>query len=158
MAERLKPFREEEKKRKQDLKRDLVTPIDYSPIDSDIYKCFISNQTGMCDAIGTWEQFKVIEERIARLCQENNGKYYKTKAKTAKFAIIFDPNAKVYSNVTAIKQMGYRVTTFEKALEYFGLSDLWDCKKMAQHEYELKKFIYEDTFHKPFPNRPPFRM
>ncbi len=151
MAERLKPFRAEEKKRKQGLKRDLVTPIDYSTIDSDIYKCFISNQTGMCDAIGTWEQFKVIEKRIARLCQENNGKYYKTKAKTAKFAIIFDPNAKVYSNVTGLRQMGYKVTTFEKALEYFGLSDLWDCKKMAQHEYELKKFTYEDTFHKSFP-------
>lgn len=105
----------------------------------------------MCDAIGTWEQFKVIEERIARLCQENNGKYYKTKAKTAKFVIIFDPNAKVYSNVTSLKKMGYKVTTFEKALEYLGLSDLWDCKKMAQHEYELKKFMYEDTFHKPFP-------
>ena len=105
----------------------------------------------MCDAIGTWEQFKVVEKRIARLCQENNGKYYKTKAKTAKFAIIFDPNAKVYSNVTGLRQMGYKVTTFEKALEYFGLSDLWDCKKMAYHEYELKKFTYEDTFHKSFP-------
>lgn len=151
MAERLKPFRAEEKKRRQDLKRDLVTPIDYSTIGSDIYRCFISNQTGMCDAIGTWEQFKIIEERIARLCQENNGKYYKTKARTAKFAIIFDPNAKVYSNVTGLKQMGYKVTTFEKALEYFGLSDLWNCKKLTQHEYELKKFIYEDAFHKPFP-------
>ncbi len=145
MEERLKPFRAEEKKRRQDLKRDLVTPIDYFTIDSDIYKCFISNQTGMCDAIGTWEQFKVIEERIAKLCQENNGKYYKTKAKTAKFAIIFDPNAKVYSNVTSLKKMGYKVTTFEKALEYLGLSDLWDSKKMAQHEYELKKFIHEDA-------------
>jgi hypothetical protein len=151
MAERLKPFKAEEKKRRQDLKKDLITLVDYSTIDSGIYKCFISNQTGMCDAIGTWEQFKVIEERIAKLCQENNGKYFKTRAKTAIFAIIFAPNAKVFSNVTNLKNMGYKVTTFEKALEYFGLSDLWDCKKMAQHEYELKKFIYEDTFHKPFP-------
>jgi hypothetical protein len=151
MAERLKPFRAEEKKRRQDLNKDLCTPIDYSTIDSDIYKCFISNQTGMCDAIGTWEQFKVIEKRIAKLCQENNGKYYKTRAKNAIFAIIFAPNAKVYSNVTSLMKMGYKVTTFEKALEYFGLSYLWDCKKMVQHEYELKKIIYEDTFHKPFP-------
>jgi hypothetical protein len=104
----------------------------------------------MCDEIGTWEQFKTIEEHIARLCQENNGKYYKTKAKTVKFAIIFAPNARVYSNVTSLKEAGYKVTTFEKALEYFGLTDLWDCKKIAQHEYYLKKFVYEDTFHKPF--------
>ena len=41
MAERLKPFRAEEKKRKQGLKRDLVTPIDYSTIDSDIYNSII---------------------------------------------------------------------------------------------------------------------
>jgi len=153
MAQRLKPFKAEEKKRRQNLKRDLITPVEYSTIDTGIYKCFISNQTGMCDAIGTWEQFKVIEVRIAKLCQENNGKYFKTRAKTATFAIIFDPNAKVFSNVTNLKNMGYKVTTFEKALEYFGLSDLWDCKKMAQHEYDLKKFIYEDIFHKSFPLR-----
>jgi hypothetical protein len=151
MAERLRPFKAEERKRRQDLRRDLAEPVDYSVIDSDIYKCFISNQTGMCDAIGTWEQFKTIEECIARLCQENNGKYYKAKAKTAKFAIIFAPNARVYSNVTRLKEAGYKVTTFENALEHFGLTDLWDCKKIAQHEYDLKKFVYEDTFRKPFP-------
>lgn len=151
MAERLKPFKAAEKKRLQELKRDLITPLDYSVIDSDIYKCFISNQTGMCDKIGTWDQFKTIEECIARSCQENSGKYYKTKAKTAKFAIIFAPNARVYSNVTSLKEAGYKVTTFEKALEYFGLTDVWDCKEVVQHEYDLKKFIYEDTFRKPFP-------
>ena len=151
MEERIKPFKAMERKRRQDLKRDLITPVDYSVIDSDIYKCFISNQTGMCDFIGTWEQFREIEERIARLCQKNNGRYYKSKAKTAKFAIIFAPNARTYSNVTSLMKMGYKVTTFEKALEYFGLSELWDCKKIVQHEYDLKKFDYEDTFHKAFP-------
>jgi hypothetical protein len=151
MAERLKPLEAAEKKRRQDLRKDLVISVDYSAIDSGIYKCFISNKTGMCDVIGTWAQFKVIEERIAGLCLKNDGKYYKTKAKTAKFAIIFDPNARGYSNVASLKNMGYKVTTFEKALEYFGLADLWDCKKMAQHEHDLKKFEYEETFHKPFP-------
>lgn len=151
MAERLKPFKAAEKKRRQELRKDLTTPIEYSAIDSDIYWCFISNKSGLCDAIGTWEQFKTIEERIAGLCQEKNGKYFKTKAKTAKYAIIFDPNARVYSNVTSLKETGYKVTTFEKALEHFGLTDLWDCKKIAKHEYDLKKFVYEDTFHKPFP-------
>ena len=151
MAERLKPLKAAEKKRRQDLRKDLTTPIEYSTIDSDIYWCFISNKSGLCDAIGTLEQFKTIEERIAWLCKANNGKYYKTKGKTAKFAIIFDPNARVYSNVTSLRETGYKVTTFEKALEHFGLTDLWDCKKIAQYEYDLKKFVYEDRFRKPFP-------
>jgi len=151
MAERLKPLKAAEKKKRQELRRDLTTPIEYSAIDSDVHWCFISNKSGLCDAIGTWEQFKIIEQHIARLCQEKNGKYYKTKAKSAKFAIIFSPSERTYSNVTSLKENGYKVTTFEKALGYFGLTDLWDCKKLTQHEYELKKFEYEETFRKPFP-------
>lgn len=151
MEERLKPFKAAEKKRLQDLRRDLTTPVEYSAIDLDIYWCFISNRSGMCDAIGTWEQFKRIEERIARLCQEKNGKYYKTKAKTARFAIIFNPIERTYSNVTSLKEKGYKVTTFEKALEHFVLTDLWDCKKLTKAENDHKKFEYEITFGKPFP-------
>jgi len=151
MAERMKPFKAAEKKRRQELRRDLTTTIEYSDIDSDVHWCFISNKSGLCDAIGTWEQFKTIEEHIARLCHEKNGKYYKTKARSAKFAIILSPSERTYSNVTSLKENGYKVTTFEKALEYFGLTDLWDCKKLTQHEYELKKFEYEETFRKPFP-------
>ena len=150
MAERLKPFRAAEKKRRQDLRRDLTTPVEYSAIDEDIYKCFVSNQTGMCDHIGTWEQFHKVEEQIANKCREKNGKYYRSRSKTAQFAIIFDPGARTLSNVTRLKKMGYKVTTFEKALEYFALTG-WDCKKLSQYEHELKKFDYEITFGKPFP-------
>ena len=151
MAERLKPFKAVEKKRRQELRRDLTTPVDYSAIDEDIYKCFISNKTGMCEYIGTWEQFQKVEEQISNKCREKNGKYYRSPAKTAKFAIIFDPGARTLSNVTRLKKMGYKVTTFEKVLEYFALTELWDCKKLSQYEHERKKLDYEIEFGKPFP-------
>jgi hypothetical protein len=70
MAEREKEFRAAEKKRLQELRRDLTSPVEYSSIDSDIYRCFISNKTGMSEEIGTWEQFAKVEEHIANLCQE----------------------------------------------------------------------------------------
>jgi hypothetical protein len=151
MAERLKPFKAAEKKRRQDRRRDLITPVEYSTIDSDIYMCYIPSRGRVCNALGTLEQFKIVEERIASLCQENNGRYYKNKSKKAKFAIIFDPGVRSNSNVKIWKEEGFKVTTFEKALEYFSLTDLWDCKKHAQYEYDLKKLDYEITFGKPFP-------
>ncbi len=100
MAERLKPFRAAGRKRRQNLRRDLTTSIEYSAIDSDIYRCFVANRSGLCEYLGTHEQLDRIEGCIARLCQEKDGKLYKTKAKTARFAIIFNPNERTYSNVT----------------------------------------------------------
>ena len=151
MAEREKQLKAAEEKRMQDMRRDLTSSVEYSAIDSDIYRCFISNKTGMCDEIGTWEQFNRVEERIARLCQEKNGKYYKSQAKTARFAIVFDPAKRTYSNVTSLKEKGYKVTTFEKALEHFVLTDIWDCKKLTKAENAYKKFMYEETFGDPTP-------
>lgn len=140
-----------ERKRKQEIRRDLTSPAKYSVIDEDIYKCFIANKTGMCDQIGTWDKFKKVEERIASICQEKKGKYFKSQAKTAKFAIIFDPSARTLSNVTRLMNAGYKVTTFEKVIEHFALNDFWDCKKLSSAEKENKKEVYEMTFGKPFP-------
>lgn len=126
-------------------KSDISTSFDYDPIDESIYKCFISNQTGMCDYIGTWEQFHKIEEIISNKCKEKGGKYYKTPAKSATFAIIFDPHCRVYSNVSMIRKKGYKVTTFEKVLEYFSLTEMWNCNKHSELEKESKKFM-KDTY------------
>jgi len=159
MADRLKSFKEREEKKLQRYQRDIATPAEYSAIDSDIYKCFISSKNGLCG--GTAQQFREIEECIARLCQEKKGKYYKAQAKAAKFAIVLNPIARLYSNVTSLKEKGYKVITFEKALEHFGLTDLWDCKELidAEKEYkkERKQYVktlqraHETTFGKPFP-------
>ena len=136
-------FIENRKKRDEFIKADINTSFEYDPIDKDIYKCFISNKTGMCDAIGTWEQFSKVEEQIAKICEKNNGKYFKTQAKAAKFAIIFDYARRTYSNVTSLREKGYKVTTFEAALEFFGLSYMWNIKNIKKMENEHKKFMKE---------------
>lgn len=132
---------ENRKRRDEAVKIDIYTPFDYDQITDEIYKCFIANKTGMCDAIGTWGKLNKVEDRIAMMCQENNGKYYKTPAKTARYAIIFDPHSRTFSNVNSLKEKGYRVSTFEKALVYFGLNSLWDCESMIRMENEHKEFM-----------------
>jgi len=34
-------------------------------------------------------------------------------------AMIFDYSRRTYSNITSLREKGYKVTAFEKALEYF---------------------------------------
>jgi hypothetical protein len=135
-----------EKKKRQEIRRDLTSPIKYSVIDEGIYKCFIANKTGMCDQIGTWDQFKKIEERIAQICQEKKGRYYKGQAKSAKFAIIFDPSARTLSNITKLQKKGFKVISFEKALEHFGLTNLWNCEQLTKAENDYKMNTYKEVF------------
>lgn len=134
---------ENRRKRDEFIKADINNSFEYDPIDEDIYNCFIANKTGMCDAIGTWEQFRKVEEQMAKICEENNGKYFKSQAKTAKFAIIFDYSRRTYSNITSLREKGYKVTTFEATLESFGLSDMWNIKSIKKMENEHKKFMNE---------------
>lgn len=118
---------------------EFTTSFEYSDINEDIYKCFISNKTHMgVTGIGTLEQFTKVEEQISTICQKKNGRYYKSQAKAAKFAIIFCPYNRTYSNITSLKSKGYKVITFEKALEYFGLLDMWNCKGHAAFENGIK--------------------
>lgn len=135
-----------EKKKKQEIRKDLTSPVKYSVIDEEIYKCFIANKTGMCDQIGTWDQFKKVEERIAQICQEKNGKYYKAQAKSAKFAIIFDPSARTLSNITKLQKKGFKVIPFEKAIDHFGLTGLWNCEKLTKAENDYKMNTYKEVF------------
>lgn len=117
----------------------LETPITYSLIDDDISRCFISHPSGMCNAIGTWEEFKKVENLIALLCKEQGGRYYRSKAKGAKFAIIFSPYAQTASEVWSLQQEGYKVTSFDRAIAYFGLKELWDCPRYVTHVKSLNR-------------------
>jgi len=131
-------------KRNEVIKSDIYTPFNYDHIDEEIFRCFIANKTGMCEAIGTWEQFQKIEDQLSKICQEKGGKYCKSEAKTAKFAIIFDPHARTSSNVNVLKAKGHKVTTFEKALEYFSLTKMWNCENLAKFEKNHKKFMKDN--------------
>lgn len=112
--------------------------IALSPIDDEIYKCFIAAKSGMCDAIGTWEEFRKVETEISRVCEEHSGRYYKSKAKSAKFAIIFSPSSQTDKDIWSLQQEGYKVTSFDRALAKFGLEKMWDCKRYAIHVKEVQ--------------------
>ena len=83
----------------------------------------------MCEAIGTWALYRKVEEQIASLCKAKGGRYYKTKAKSAKFAIIFSPYAQTAGEIWSLQQEGYKVTSFDQAIIYFGLGEMWDCPR-----------------------------
>lgn len=104
-------------------------PVTFTPIDDDIYQCFVAHRSGMCEAIGTWELYSTVEEQIASLCKAKGGRYYKTKAKSAKFAIIFSPYAQTAGEILNLQQEGYKVTSFDQAITYFGLGEMWDCPR-----------------------------
>jgi DNA polymerase III epsilon subunit-like protein len=104
-------------------------PVTFNPIDEDIYKCFVAHRSGMCEAIGTWELYCKLEEKIASICKAKGGHYYKTKAKSAKFAIIFSPHAQNAGEIWSLQQEGYKVTSFDQAITHFGLGEMWDCPR-----------------------------
>ena len=114
--------------------------VTLSPIDDDIYKCFIAHQSGMCDAIGTWDDFRKVEAEIARICKEHGGRYYKSKAKGAKFAIIFSPHAQTDRDAWDLQQDGYKVTSFDLAVAFFGLEATWDCPRYAAHVKQVQAY------------------
>lgn len=132
---------ENKRKRIEYIKIDNRKEVEYDPIDEDIYKCFIAHKSSMTSEIGTWDQFHKVEERIAEICKENNGRYYKSSSKNAKFAIIFSYVNRVHLSVSKLREKGYKVTTFEKALEYFGLTDMWDTDTLVRMEKEHKEFM-----------------
>jgi len=138
---RHKMYIEIKNKRKELIKTAINTPFEYDSIDGDIYRCFIANKSGMCESIGTWEKFEKVEKQIAKICEEHNGRYYRSQAKSAKFAIIFNYAYRTYSNVTSIREKGYKVTNFEYALEYFGLSHMWDINRMKKMEMDHNKLM-----------------
>ena len=106
-----------------------VTPVTFTPVDDDIYKCFIAHQSGMCDAIGTWELFRKVEEQIALHCKARGGRYFKTNAKGARFAIIFSPHSQTSEEIWSLRQEGYKVASFDQAISYFNLGEMWDCPR-----------------------------
>ena len=78
-----------------------------------------------------------MENEISLLCKAQGGRYYKSKAKGAKFAIIFSPHAQTTTEVWSLQQEGYKVTSFDRAIAYFGLEEMWDLPRYAAHVKSL---------------------
>ncbi|ACL77269.1 hypothetical protein [Ruminiclostridium cellulolyticum] len=115
--------------------------FNYDIISNDIYTCFIAYKSGMCDAIGKWENFYKIEEALSNICKQNNGRYYKTENAKAKFAIIFNPSYRIFTTVTELKNKGFKVTTFEDVVDYFKLNNLWDTNKIRTYAKENQEYM-----------------
>lgn len=133
-------MKRKEEKRANKIKA-IFTPFRYDDIDNNIYHCFISD-THM---IENRDRFNKAVEAIDRECKKNNGKLYKTAAKSAKYAIIFDYRYRIFSNVEHLHAKGFKVTSFELALKYFGLEHMWDSKKHMQQEREYMEMLKKDS-------------
>lgn len=118
----------EKRYKRQETIRELVTaPLQYDPITEGIYRCFIVDGSKITSELGTWDDFRKIENEIKAVCELNSGRYYKSAAKGARFAIIFSPYNRMAGTVDGLREKGFLVTTFEQAVRFFGLDHMWDC-------------------------------
>jgi len=143
IVEEIQAEKEHEKVRQRN-KINLETSFEYDPIDEDIYKCFIAYKLDYERRDGTLKQFHKIEDKISEVCKEHGGRYFKTAAKTAKFAIIFDDKAMFYTYIKELRDKEYKVTSFDKALEYFGIADMWDIKALYELRNEYINYMRSD--------------
>ncbi|KLU67828.1 hypothetical protein DEAC_c02350 [Desulfosporosinus acididurans] len=131
---------ENRKKQNKEFNANLNTPVNYDSITDEIYKCFITGKSGT-NEICTPEKFEEIESQISAICKSKNGRYYKSKSKSAKYAIIFSPYSRLNSNIGRLREEGYKVTTLERALQHFGLYHLLDYELMVQKEKEAIDYL-----------------
>lgn len=122
-----------------------MEPFEYDIIDSNIFKCFIAHKgTNIETDIGRLADYRKVEEKLATICKENGGKYYKSEAKTAKFAIIFN-YMRTASMINKLRDKGYKVTSFENMIVHFNLQDIWDTsgmiKKVKKHKEAMMKLL-----------------
>ncbi|MBP1744446.1 MAG: hypothetical protein H6Q58_1424 [Firmicutes bacterium] len=132
-------YLEQEKIQNQSIREEYLKPFEYDTIDDDIYNCFIAYKSSYIESdIGNSYDFTKTEERLAEICKEHGGKYYKNAAKSAKFAIIFSYTNRTASCVNSLREKGYKVTSFENVIEHFGLQDIFDTRgligKVERHK------------------------
>ncbi|OOM12054.1 hypothetical protein [Clostridium saccharobutylicum] len=142
MMYRQKEMMEERKVSDERVKNDYLIPFEYDVIDDDIYKCFITGKTSNIESeVGTISDFRKIEEKLDSICKEHGGKYYKSEAKSAKFAIIFSYYNRTESVVNSLREKGYKVTSFENLIEHFELTKIWDTKGLKERVRKQKEYF-----------------
>lgn len=146
MKDREVKYQNEKQETKTSFKNLYSEKFEYDEIDTDIYKCCIVDKSdtdlGNIDCGGNAKDFRKVEQYISDLCKENNGRYYKTVCKNVKFVIIFACNSRTATNVTHYRNKGYKVTSFENAIKYFNLINLWDINKMENEVLRIKETVY----------------
>lgn len=115
-------------------------PVYFDDIDSDIYRCFIVYKNEFNDLIKTFEKLILAEQEIAKICESKGGRYYKSKAKGANFAVIFSTRYHTIDTVYRLQQSGYKVTTFDRALKYFSIAHMWNISAYLEEKEMRKKY------------------
>lgn len=126
------------------IKEEYLKPIKYDEIDDDIWWCYIDSRNGMCDAIGSWDNFEKVEKKLSELCTYNGGKLYKSRAKGARYAILFSPFKRSASYISELQEKGYKVVSFESVLKYLGITDMWDIDNLERFIEEHRRSILNE--------------
>lgn len=106
----------------------LAEPLKFDQPDEDIYTCFIAFPPKSTDTEAV-SAMKKLGESLTAVCAEGEGRFYKTPAKSAKFAIIYSPDAYINQNISDLRGKGYKVADFATALRYMNLEHMWDLTK-----------------------------
>lgn len=125
MKSRLTEAREAEAAQRKAM---LAEPLQFDQPDEDIYTCFIAFPPKSTDSEAV-SAMKKLSESMTAVCAEGEGRFYKTPAKSAKFAIIYSPDAYINQNISELRGKGYKVADFAAALRYMNLEHLWDLPK-----------------------------
>lgn len=147
LKDREQRYQNKKKNEKIEIKSRYSENFQYDEIDDSIFKCFIADRRdydlGNVNCGGNAKTFRVIEESIAEVCKSNGGRYYKTLTPNTKFVIIFGCSFRTSKRVNEFRNKGYKVTSFENAIRYFNLTDLWDVNKMENEVQRIKESISE---------------
>lgn len=142
MLHKQKELIEYRKSQDERTKNDHLVPFEYDVIDNDIYKCFIAGKSSYIEVeVGTMSDFRKVEEKLDSICKEHSGKYYKSEAKSAKFAILFNYSNRTASTVNTFREKGYKVTSFENMIEHFGLTEVWDTRGLKERVSKQKEYF-----------------
>lgn len=127
----------------------------YDEIDEDIYKCFIDGAS-FCHAeslthseleLPDSRQDKLYTDRksnmlaaIAEVCEQKDGRLYKSKAKAVKWVIVGSAYNWHISRVENLRNKGYKVTNLPAAIRFFGLEEYWNCDNQIAFYEDHKKW------------------
>lgn len=89
---------------------DYIMPK-YDEITDDIFKCFL---------VGYPDEIENMHCDLDKVCRLVGGRCYKTKAKSASYAIIISKSYQVSPTVKRYRDDGYKVANVEEALEYMS--------------------------------------
>jgi len=111
---------------------DLKDEATFDAIDESIAWCYFADGFAYNFQGLTHRKTVQIVSKIEQTCKKMGGRFYKTKAKKVKFALVHSNQGSLKSHVVNLKNQGLKVATLENALEYFSLEHLFDIEAREQ--------------------------